>query len=159
MSRVVALLALGVACIPALPPAPAPPPSVVSCLSINLANGAGNEYRTPTQRAVQRRFLDESGAGLIALQEVDSFVMRSGNVDVAREVTPFDCVPGEWSPDGVRDCAGDGGVSLMARAICGPDPYANDEQGYRLAFPVEERPIGVLRPATASRSSFGTHSP
>lgn len=135
MKRVVVLLLLGLSCIPALPPPPPPPPSVVTALSLNLANGAGDEYRTPAQRDAQRRFLDASGAELVALQEVDSFVLRSGDADVAREVTPFDCVPGEWSPDGVRGCVGEGGVSLMARALCGPDPYANDEKGVPAGIP------------------------
>jgi endonuclease/exonuclease/phosphatase family metal-dependent hydrolase len=136
MKLVVVLSVLGLSCVPALlPPPPPQPPSVVTALSFNLANGAGDDYRTAAQRAAQRRFLDASGAGLVALQEVDSFVLRSGDVDVLREVTPFDCEPADWSTDGVRTCAGDGGVSLMARALCGPDPYANDAQGVPAGIP------------------------
>ncbi|MDP1916337.1 MAG: endonuclease/exonuclease/phosphatase family protein [Myxococcales bacterium] len=136
MKLVVVLPVLGLSCIPALPPLPPPqPPSVVTALSLNLANGAGDEYRSAAQRAAQRRYLDASGAELLALQEVDSFVLRSGDVDVVREVTPFECEPGDWSADGVRRCVGDGGVSLMARAICGPDPYANNAQGVPAGIP------------------------
>jgi len=82
MKRSVALLLLGLACIRPLqpvPPRPPSPPSVVTALSLNLANGAGDEYRSPTQRAAQRRSLDASGADLIALREVDSFVLRSAS--------------------------------------------------------------------------------
>ena len=98
MKLVVVLPVLGLSCIPSLlPPRPPQPPSVVTALSFNLANGAGDEYRTAAQRAAQRRFLDTSGADVVALQEVDSFVLRSGDVDVVREVTPFECEPGDWS--------------------------------------------------------------
>ena len=54
MKLVVVLPVLGLSCIPSLlPPRPPQPPSVVTALSFNLANGAGDEYRTAAQRAAQ----------------------------------------------------------------------------------------------------------
>ena len=77
---------------------------------------------------------------------------------MVREVTPFECEPGDWSLDGVRRCAGDGGVSLMARALCGPDPYANDAQGVPAGIPgggtTDRRPSACYGIALVVRNSL-----
>lgn len=131
--RLAVVLMLGVACAP--PPAPAP----VSLLSFNTAQGAGPTYRTASHRAAQRRWLEQSGAQIIGLQEVDFFVARSGQIDVAAELTPFECDFAEWRADGTRRCAGAAGTVVSARALCAADPYRNDDQGLPAGIPDENR--------------------
>jgi endonuclease/exonuclease/phosphatase family metal-dependent hydrolase len=99
--------------------------SPITLLTLNLANGAGDEYRTPAARARQAAFVASTGAQLIALQEVDLNVQRSGYADCAREVAAIDCtvdVP-PFTPDGIRRCVSDDGAVLFGRAFQGDDPY------------------------------------
>jgi hypothetical protein len=65
-----------VGCAPTPTPRPAPAP--VFLLSFNTSQGAGPSYRT-SHRAAQRRWLDQGGAQVIGLREVDFFVARSGS--------------------------------------------------------------------------------
>jgi len=106
-------------------------------LSFNTAQGAGPRYRTASHRAAQRRWLEQSGAQLIGLQEVDFFVARSGQVDVATELTPFDCNVSDWRSEGTRRCVGAAGTVVSARAFCAADLYRNDEQGRPAGIPDE----------------------
>lgn len=64
----------------------------VGVMSLNLANGAGDKYRTAANRAAQAALLREAGASVVGFQEVDTGVSRSGDVatalDIARQVSP-----------------------------------------------------------------------
>ena len=100
-------------------------PAAISLLSFNMANGAGDVYRTPDSRMRQAEFIAQSGAQLVALQEVDLNVQRSGWVDTARALSELDCLvkQPEFSPDGVRRCIGTSGQVIFARAFAGNDPF------------------------------------
>jgi len=103
-------------------------------LTLNVANGAGDRFRTAEHRARQGAFLAASGADVATLQEVDLGADRSGNVDVAAEIaaaiTPAlaGCPPEVPAPPHVREdgtvlrrCAG--GAVLFATAFRGDDPF------------------------------------
>ncbi|WP_426731780.1 endonuclease/exonuclease/phosphatase family protein [Myxococcus faecalis] len=61
-------------------------------LTLNLANGAGSEYRTAKNREEQAELIRETGATIAGFQEVDIGVDRSGNantaLDIARHLNP-----------------------------------------------------------------------
>jgi len=100
-------------------------PASLTLLTLNLANGAGDVYRTPAARAREAAFVAGTGAQLVALEEVDLDVERSGRVDCAREVAAIDCTVSDppFTPDGVRRCTGAGAAVLFGRAFQGDDPY------------------------------------
>lgn len=103
-----------------------PTPTPITLLTLNVANGAGASYRSPAARARQAAFIAGAGADLVALQEVDLNVERSGHADCAREVARLECsVVEPFTVDGVRRCDGTGttGVVLFGRAFAGDDPF------------------------------------
>ncbi|NMO17119.1 endonuclease/exonuclease/phosphatase family protein [Pyxidicoccus fallax] len=61
-------------------------PGGTGVLTFNTANGAGAEYRTPQNREAQAELIRKSGASIVAFQEVDSGVSRSGEVNTALDV-------------------------------------------------------------------------
>lgn len=129
-----------------------PTPTPITLLTLNVANGAGASYRSPAARARQAAFIAGAGAELVALQEVDLNVERSGHADCAREVARLECSVEPFTADGVRRCdgAGTAGVVLFGRAFAGDDPFDA----------VNGVPSGIMSddPPTADRSadaSFG----
>lgn len=96
----------------------------VTILTLNLANGAGDVYRTPESRQRQAAFIADSGAQLVGMQEVDLSVERSGRADCSREVARMDCAAAAFTPDGVRSCAGAAGTVAFAIGFRGDDPFA-----------------------------------
>lgn len=97
----------------------------IRLLSFNMANGAGDVYRTPDSRMRQAEFIAQSGAQLVALQEVDLNVERSGWVDTARAVSGLDCLVKQppFSADGVRRCIGTTGSVIFGLGFHGNDPF------------------------------------
>jgi endonuclease/exonuclease/phosphatase family metal-dependent hydrolase len=61
-------------------------------LTLNLANGADDKYRTAENREDQAALIRDTGATIVGLQEVDVGLGRSGNVntalDIARQLNP-----------------------------------------------------------------------
>jgi endonuclease/exonuclease/phosphatase family metal-dependent hydrolase len=99
--------------------------SPITLLTLNVASGAGDAYRTQEARARQDSFVASTGAQLFALEEVDLDVQRSHEIDVAKAVAGFDCtvsVP-PFTSDGLRRCTGAGGTVSYGRAFEGDDPY------------------------------------
>ncbi len=56
-------------------------------VSLNIASGAGEGYRTPEARAKQAAFLGDQHADIIGLQEVDVGTVRSDGQDTAAQAT------------------------------------------------------------------------
>lgn len=81
----VALAVITTCCGPEMAVEP-PTPQPFSVLSLNIANGAG--FTSEGHRLAQRRFLENHPADLIALQEVDVNLPRSGVIDTAAAVLP-----------------------------------------------------------------------
>lgn len=102
-----------------------PSPSL-TLVTLNIASGAADVYRTPEARARQAALLDASGAQLAALEEVDVDVERSGRIDTARAVARIDC--------GIRRCAAGAGAVVFAMAFRGDDPFAS----------IGGEPIGII---------------
>jgi endonuclease/exonuclease/phosphatase family metal-dependent hydrolase len=117
MSRLVLVAILGLGC--------ADEPAPISLLSFNMANGSDDVYRTPDTRMRQAEFIAQSGAQLVALQEVDLNVERSGWVDTARAVSGLDCLVKQppFSVDGVRRCVGVNGMVIFGLTFHGNDPF------------------------------------
>jgi hypothetical protein len=63
-----------------------PPGRGTGLLTINTANGAGDEYRDPANRQAQADLIRDTGASIVAFQEVDVNVDRSGNVNTALDI-------------------------------------------------------------------------
>jgi len=89
-------------------------------LTLNTANGAGKEYRTPENRQAQADLIHETGASIVGFQEVDVGVGRSRNVNTALDVVSR--IPGNESfrvflhPD-AKDLAVDIGQPAPPTAI------------------------------------------
>lgn len=125
-------------------------------LTLNLANGAGDTFRTPEARQRQAAFVADAGADIAAWQEVDLNVERSGYADVSREVAAIDCslAQPEFTPDGARVCTGNAGTVVFGRAFQGDDPY--DADGGTPSGILDDDT--TLNPTSADRSaaaSFG----
>lgn len=63
-----------------------PPGNGTGVLTLNLANGKDDYYRTDENRTDQADLIRETGASIVALQEVDVGVGRSGGVNTGLEV-------------------------------------------------------------------------
>ncbi|RKG71440.1 hypothetical protein D7W79_30795 [Corallococcus exercitus] len=75
-------------------------------LTLNTATGAGDEYNSKTNRKAQAQLIKDSGASVVAFQEVDVNVKRSGDrntaLDVVTGVDPrFAVFLGKNSPEPV----------------------------------------------------------
>ncbi|MFP2908355.1 endonuclease/exonuclease/phosphatase family protein, partial [Pyxidicoccus sp. 3LFB2] len=66
-----------------LPPVP---PGGTGVLTLNTANGADEYYGTDENREAQADLIQETGASIVALQEVDVGLERSGGVNTALEL-------------------------------------------------------------------------
>ncbi|WP_194869394.1 endonuclease/exonuclease/phosphatase family protein [Myxococcus sp. AB025B] len=88
-------------------------------LTLNLANGAGSEYRTAKNREEQAELIRETGATIAGFQEVDIGVDRSGNantaLDIARRVVGPDGQ--EKSIINVHLAAGKEGAGLREKQL------------------------------------------
>ncbi len=135
MRRALPLLFVALACRPTSPAPPPPPPSPFRLTTLNTANGAGDVYRTAATRAAQ--VLLVAGSDLVALQEVDVGVERSGRVDAARAVagpafegcTPAVASAPHLSEEGLARCSSDAGTVLFALGFRGDDLFSADDAG------------------------------
>lgn len=69
--------------------AAAPPPEAdahFAAMTLNIANGAGDAFRTAANRARQGGFIARASVDVVGMQEVDIGVSRSGDVDTAAAV-------------------------------------------------------------------------
>src|SRR6478735_516830 len=98
----------------------------LTLLTVNIANGAGDLYRSSEMRRQQARFVAASDASIVAMQEVDIDVERSFHTDTGDDVLGLACAVAQpaFSPDGVRRCSGPDGSYLFGRAFQGDDTYA-----------------------------------
>lgn len=103
-------------------------------MSFNMANGAGDRFRTAEHRALQAGVV--AGHELVALQEVDVGVERSGSLNTAVAISGLaECVPSELSADGVITCRAEAGVVLFGVAFHGDDLFSVRDGGL---------PLGIL---------------
>ncbi len=61
-------------------------PGSVTLMTLNVASGAGDSFRTAENRKKQSAFVARSAAEVVGLQEVDVGVERSGKIDTAASV-------------------------------------------------------------------------
>lgn len=127
--RLVLPLVLFGACTPAV----APPDVALRLQTLNIANGAGDRFRTSEMRPRQAALIAE--ADLVALQEVDVGVFRSGNTNTGVVVGGLgDCAMAiaatpHLSPDGVLRCSSDAGTVLFGLGFRGNDVFGTDGSG------------------------------
>lgn len=108
-------------------------------MSFNLANGAGDSYRTDATRVAQARFLADAGVSIVAFQEVDMGTERVAKVatalDVAQKfVGSFAGCSGnvravDLSADGTWTCATDGGALVFGKSFSGDSLCCRDKNG------------------------------
>jgi endonuclease/exonuclease/phosphatase family metal-dependent hydrolase len=82
----VGALAAILGCVPADEETPLVAPGPVTVMTLNIANGAADAFRTAESRVKQGAFVARSAAELVGLQEVDVGADRSGNVDTVASV-------------------------------------------------------------------------
>lgn len=104
-------------------------------MTVNIANGAGDSFRTAESRARQGAFVARSAAQLVGLQEVDVGADRSGNLDTAAGVAGA-AAPGFGActfavddhphvrRDGTRLARCEAGSIVFAVGFRGDDPFA-----------------------------------
>jgi endonuclease/exonuclease/phosphatase family metal-dependent hydrolase len=81
------------------------PAGSTGVLTLNLANGKEDQgFREAENRTAQAKLIEETGASVLALQEVDVGVNRSGNVntalDVVRQVKGNESFDRAFTPEG-----------------------------------------------------------
>ncbi len=113
-------------------------PGSVTLMTLNIASGAGDHFRTAENRTKQSAFVARSGAQLVGLQEVDVGVDRSGKIDTAASVAAslgfgtctfaVDASP-HMSPDGTRLTRCTGGSIVFGMGFRADDPFAADAAG------------------------------
>jgi endonuclease/exonuclease/phosphatase family metal-dependent hydrolase len=99
----------------------------VTLLTVNIASGAGDAYRTADNRARQAAFVADSGAAIVGMEEVDVDVQRSFGADTGDDLLGLPCTVADppFSPDGVRRCDGPTGTYVFGLALRGDDMYEN----------------------------------
>jgi endonuclease/exonuclease/phosphatase family metal-dependent hydrolase len=109
----------------------------VTLLTINIASGAGDVYRSSDNRARQAAFVAGSGAGIIGMEEVDINADRSFHTDTANDVLEIACslATPEYTADGIRACRGAGGTYDFGLALRGDDTFELDENGLPTGIP------------------------
>jgi endonuclease/exonuclease/phosphatase family metal-dependent hydrolase len=114
-------------------PAVVPPDVALRLQTLNIANGAGDRFRTSEMRPRQAALIAE--ADLVALQEVDVGVVRSGNTNTALALGGLDdcamavAAPPHLSADGVMRCSSDAGTVLFGLGFRGNDVFSADDSG------------------------------
>lgn len=111
----------------AAPPAPPAPPERLCLMTLNVANGAADRYRTPMARAAQRALV--AAPQVVGLQEVDIGVTRTDDVNTALALAgpAFDGCSFEVaqaphvSPEGALRCDAAAGTVLFGVALRGSD--------------------------------------
>lgn len=108
--------------------------------TINIANGAGDRFRTTEKRQEQAAFLKRAGIHVAGLQEVDVGADRSGNGHTALQIAValepgfagcgFDVgtVP-PMAIDGTSRCRSNEGSVLFSTAFRADDPFHVDDAG------------------------------
>jgi Endonuclease/Exonuclease/phosphatase family len=140
LARAAAFAALGIAMVACSQPADAP----LTLLTVNIANGAGNFYRTSDTRAAQAAFVARSGATIVGMEEVDIGVDRSAHADTGDEVLALPCTVAQppYTADGVRRCESAAGSYVFALSVRGDDTY-------RI---VDGLPVGIEAGTSTDRS-------
>lgn len=116
------------------------PPGPITLMTLNIACGAGDAFRTAENRVKQGAFVARSGAEMIGFQEVDVGVDRSGNVDTAASVAAaiepgfgscsFDVVdPPHMRGDGTRVTRCAAGAIVFGTGFRADDPFAPNADG------------------------------
>jgi endonuclease/exonuclease/phosphatase family metal-dependent hydrolase len=108
----------------------AEPEAPLRVMTLNIASGAGDRFRTLEARGQQAALLAD--VHVAALQEVDVDVERSGKLNTAIAVAGTglaDCASGPLSADGVLRCSSDAGSVFFGRSFQGDDMFAADDEG------------------------------
>ncbi|MBX3186570.1 MAG: endonuclease/exonuclease/phosphatase family protein [Labilithrix sp.] len=116
------------------------PPGPLTLMSVNIASGAGDRFRTADHRVGQGAFVARSSAEVVGLQEVDVGVDRSGDADTAARVAAaaspgfatcaFAVVdPPHLRGDGTRLARCEAGAIVFGVGFRGDDPFAADDRG------------------------------
>lgn len=126
------------------------PGNGTAVMTLNIANGAGEKYRTAANRAAQAALIREAGASVVGFQEVDVGVQRTGNVntalEIARLVNPaFDAFAnggpvarGDWAqrPAGTGVLSGADGTTVFQTAqgsLITGESFSGDDRGSGVA--------------------------
>lgn len=129
---------------------PQPDPAL-RAMSLNVACGAGDRFRTDENRRRLAALVED--VEVAALQEVDVGVERSGRVDTARAVAALDaCRSMSESGDGVTRCDGQGVTVLFGLAFQADDAFSADDAGVPAGIPDSDpslTPTGTDRSPTA----------
>jgi endonuclease/exonuclease/phosphatase family metal-dependent hydrolase len=101
----------------------------LTLLTINIANGAGDVWRSAEVRARQAAFVAAQHANLVGMEEIDVDVERSFHADTGADVLALACTvtTPAYTADGVRRCSAPDGTYLFGRAITGADTYALED--------------------------------
>lgn len=127
-------------------PGPTPTPAPVEVetrlgvMTFNIANGAGDAFRTPEIRKKQGALVARSGPDVVGMQEVDVNAVRSGDVDtaaaVAVEIAPgFDACTFDIGAaphvrgDGTRVARCTAGAIVFGAGFRADDPFAAASDG------------------------------
>lgn len=146
MTRWACLVALAAAACAEPQPDPA-----LRAMSINVACGAGDRFRTDENRRRLAGLVDD--VEIAALQEVDVGVERSGRVDTARAVAGLDACR-SWSEvdEGLTRCDVEGASVLFGLAFQADDAFSADDAGVPGGIRDSDpslTPTGIDRSATA----------
>jgi endonuclease/exonuclease/phosphatase family metal-dependent hydrolase len=138
-------------------------PGPVTLMTLNIASGAGDAFRTAESRVKQGAFVARSAAELVGLQEVDVGVDRSGNLDTVASVAAA-AAPGfgactfavgdppHMRLDGTRLARCGAGAIVFGTGFRADDPFAPNGDGTPSGIMDVDRslnPTGVDRGADA----------
>jgi len=138
-------------------------PGPVTLMTLNVASGAGDRFRTAAARSSQGSFIARSGVEIVGMQEVDLQTDRSGNMDVASSIARgmgpgFDACtfadPAEphMSADGTRLARCVAGTVVFGTGFRGDDRFSAGPDGTPtgiLDVDVSLNPTGADRGADA----------
>lgn len=120
--------------------APLSSPDPITLMTLNVASGAGDGFRTAENRARQGAFIARSAAAVVGLQEVDVGVDRSGNLDVVASIAAA-IAPGfdscafavaeapHMRRDGTRFARCEAGALVFGVGFRADDPFAPNADG------------------------------
>jgi endonuclease/exonuclease/phosphatase family metal-dependent hydrolase len=121
------------------PEPPLPFAGPLALVTLNVANGAGDRYRTAENRNRQAMLLDGASGDVSALEEVDVGVDRSGNgntaLQIAAKIQPgfepcaFELPGDHFSIEGTLRCDAEKGTILFGVGFRADDPFALDANG------------------------------
>ncbi len=138
----------------------------VRVLSLNLANGAGDAFRTAATREKQAALLREARVAVAAFQEVDVGTIRSGQVNSALDVVRRlggdysrcdEADAGQVTPlaDGTWRCAADGGTVVFGEGFAGDSLFASGDSGVPVGIDDGDDALNPTGTDTSPRARFG----